>query len=106
MEVTQFFRDKEAFEILKNAVIPNLFDHASAEDGLRIWVPGCATGEEAYSLAMLFHDFATTHKRNVDVKIFATDVHRSSLEFAGAGAYREASVVDVPRPYLGSLFRS
>jgi two-component system, chemotaxis family, CheB/CheR fusion protein len=104
VEVTQFFRDKEAFEVLKNEVIPKLFEQASAEDGLRIWAPGCATGEEAYSLAILFHDYADKQKRNVDIKIFATDVHRTSLEFAGAGIYRETSVANLPRPYLDRYF--
>ncbi len=104
VEVTQFFRDKEAFELLKTEVVPKLFEQASVEDGLRIWAPGCATGEEAYSLAMLFHDYASQHKRNLDVKIFATDVHRTSLEIAGAGAFREASVDDVPRAFLDRYF--
>lgn len=104
VEVTQFFRDKDAFDFLKNDVIPKLFEQASPDDGLRIWVPGCATGEEAYSLAMLFHEYAQAHKRNIDVKIFATDVHRSSLEAASAGIYREASVADMPRAYLERYF--
>lgn len=104
VEVTQFFRDKNAFDIIKNDVIPKLFEQASPDDGIRIWVPGCATGEEAYSLAMLFHEFAQEHKRNIDVKIFATDVHRTSLEAAGAGVYREASVLDMPRHYLERYF--
>lgn len=104
VEVTQFFRDKNAFDIIRNEVIPKLFEQASPDDGIRIWTPGCATGEEAYSLAMLFHEFAQQHKRNIDVKIFATDVHRTSLEAASAGIYREASVLDMPRPYLERYF--
>jgi two-component system CheB/CheR fusion protein len=104
VEVTQFFRDKEAFDILKSEVIPKLFEQASAEDGLRVWAPGCATGEEAYSLAMLFHEHAEACKRNFDIKIFATDVHRTSLEIASAGAYREASVAELPRSYLERYF--
>ncbi len=103
VEVTQFFRDKDAFDVLKNDVIPKLFEEAS-DDGLRVWVPGCATGEEAYSLAMLFHEYAQTHRCNIDVKIFATDVHRTSLEIAGAGVYRESSVADMPRSYLERYF--
>ncbi|MBI2803805.1 MAG: PAS domain-containing protein [Planctomycetes bacterium] len=104
VEVTQFFRDKDAFDVIKREVIPKLFEQASPDDGLRIWVPGCATGEEAYSLAILFHEFAQTHKQNIDVKIFATDVHRSSLEAASAGVYRESSVADMPREYLERYF--
>lgn len=104
VEVTQFFRDKEAFDVLKSEVIPRLFEQVSPHDGLRVWVPGCATGEEAYSLAMLFHEYAQAHQCNTDVKIFATDVHRTSLEIAGAGVYREASVLDMPRTYLDRYF--
>jgi two-component system CheB/CheR fusion protein len=104
VEVTQFFRDKNAFDVIKNEVIPKLFEQASPDDGIRIWVPGCATGEEAYSLAMLFHEFAQEQKRNIDVKIFATDVHRTSLEGASAGVYRESSVLDMPRSYLDRYF--
>jgi two-component system, chemotaxis family, CheB/CheR fusion protein len=104
VEVTQFFRDKDAFQILRSEVIPKLCEQASTEDGLRVWVPGCATGEEAYSLAMLFHEHLEASKRNLDIKIFATDVHRTSLEIAGAGAFREASVAELPRAYLDRYF--
>jgi two-component system CheB/CheR fusion protein len=104
VEVTQFFRDKDAFEVLRKDVISRLFEQANSEDGLRVWVPGCATGEEAYSLAMLFHEYARLHKRDLDIKIFATDVHRTSLEIAGAGVYEEASVADMPRSYLERYF--
>ena len=106
VEVTQFFRDKEAFDVLKNEVIPRLFDHdqAMADEGLRIWTPGCATGEEAYSLAMLFHEYAESHHRKIDIKIFATDVHRTSLEIASAGLFPETSVAEMPRNYLERYF--
>ena len=103
VEVTQFFRDKKAFELIKTEVIPKLVEQAS-EDGIRVWVPGCATGEEAYTLAMLFHEYAETNKRALDLKIFATDVHRNSLDIAGAGAYRESSVADLPKHYLDRYF--
>lgn len=103
VEVTQFFRDKEAFDALRNEVIPKLYEQAT-DDGLRIWVPGCATGEEPYSMAMLFHEYAHKHQCNIDVKIFATDVHRTSLEIAGAGLYSESSVADMPRAYVERYF--
>lgn len=104
VEVTQFFRDMQAFDVLKSEVIPKLFEQASPDEGLRIWVPGCATGEEPYSLAMLFHQYAQAHARNIDIKIFATDVHRTSLEIAGAGLFRESSVAELPRAYLEQYF--
>ena len=58
ISVTTFFRDPEAFGVLAQKVIPNIYDTGASEDALRIWVPGCATGEEAYSIAMLFAEEA------------------------------------------------
>jgi two-component system CheB/CheR fusion protein len=87
--VTQFFRDPEAFERLESEVIPELIDKLPPDDELRVWVAGCATGEEAYSLAMLFSEAFTARNRPVKLKLLATDVHQVSLEHAGAGIYGE-----------------
>jgi two-component system CheB/CheR fusion protein len=90
--VTRFFRDDEAFEALEHRIIPELVEWASAEDQIRVWVPGCATGQEAYSIAMLLHErFAVRHKP-VNLKILATDVHKSSLEAAGTGIFSEEQI--------------
>ncbi|MEO1529797.1 MAG: chemotaxis protein CheB [Planctomycetota bacterium] len=98
VEVTQFFRDPQAFDRLRSEVVPAIFDHPerNPEDEIRIWVAGCATGEEAYSIAILFHEEAT--RRNVlpYIKVFATDVHRSSLEIASAGVYPSDAIESVP----------
>ncbi len=103
VEVTQFFRDREAFEILRREVIPLLCDQT--KDGeLRVWVPGCATGEEAYSLAMLFHEQTRSRPHAIDVKIFATDVHRASLEVASTGIYGEQSVSELPDDFQTRYF--
>jgi two-component system CheB/CheR fusion protein len=83
--VTQFFRDTNAFEVLQTEVIPKLVEQTPPEQEIRAWVAGCATGEEAYSIAMLFHEEMTRRNRPVHLKIIATDVHGSSLEFASAG---------------------
>jgi two-component system CheB/CheR fusion protein len=85
--VTQFFRDPEAFERLEREVIPELIDKLPADEELRVWVAGCATGEEAYSLAMLFSEAFAARNRQVRLKMLATDVHQASLEHAGAGIY-------------------
>ncbi|HEY0481764.1 MAG TPA: chemotaxis protein CheB [Kofleriaceae bacterium] len=85
--VTQFFRDPEAFERLEQEVIPALLDKLPADEELRVWVAGCATGEEAYSLAMLFWEGFAARNRPVRLKMLATDVHQTSLEHAGAGIY-------------------
>ena len=101
--VTQFFRDREAFELLDQAVVGPLIDQAS-DDGLRIWVAACATGEESYSLAMLLREAARRKKANIDIKVFATDVHQRSLDRAGAGVFSEASVADIGPNWLSRYF--
>ncbi|MDB6030895.1 MAG: Chemotaxis protein methyltransferase CheR [Verrucomicrobiales bacterium] len=87
--VTQFFRDPEAFESLQRQVIPALFTNKGPEPHLRIWVPGCASGEEAYSLAILLAEHATAQGIAPKVQIFATDLDLQSLEFARKGRYSE-----------------
>lgn len=89
--VTQFFRDAEAFERLERLFLPRLLDRRP-EDEIRIWLAGCATGEEAYSVAILLHEFLTEKKRPIHVKMFATDVHRHSLDFASTGLYSGKSL--------------
>jgi two-component system CheB/CheR fusion protein len=78
--VTRFFRDRECFEQLEHEHISRLIKNTATGEPLRIWVAGCATGEEAYSLAILLHQQLERHKLRPDVKIFATDVHQASLE--------------------------
>ncbi|NTW48300.1 MAG: PAS domain-containing protein [Chlorobiales bacterium] len=92
--VTKFFRDPEAYEKLGEKVIPEIIRRAQAQrdDEIRVWVCGCATGEEAYSLAILFNEVAEKLKSRIKVKIFATDVHRTSLDFASDGIYEEAGL--------------
>ncbi|HVJ28622.1 MAG TPA: chemotaxis protein CheB [Vicinamibacterales bacterium] len=85
--VTRFFRDDEAFEALEHRIIPELVERTDTEEQIRVWVPGCATGQEAYSIAMLLHERLSARKRPVKLKILATDVHKASLEVASAGLY-------------------
>jgi two-component system CheB/CheR fusion protein len=102
--VTRFFRDPDLFERLKAEVIPELLAKVSPDDEIRAWVAGCATGEEAYSLAILFHEALVAANRLVNIKIFATDVHRASLEFASAGLYDEAALTEVSPERLDRYF--
>jgi two-component system CheB/CheR fusion protein len=97
--VTQFFRDPEAFERLEHEVIPSLLERLPADEELRVWIAGCATGEEAYSLAMLFCEAFAARDRPLRLKILATDVHQASLEHAGTGVYGDEQLrfVDVRR---------
>jgi len=87
--VTAFFRDKEAFEALERDVIPQLFAKKGAADAIRVWVPGCATGEEAYSIAMLLIERAPKGERP-QLQIFASDIDERSLEIARTGRFPAA----------------
>jgi len=81
--VTNFFRDPEAFEVLKKKVIPQILKGKPDDDtSVRIWVPGCSTGEEAYSLAILFQEFMEQTKQDMRVQIFATDIDSRAVEMA------------------------
>jgi two-component system CheB/CheR fusion protein len=85
--VTRFFRDSPAFEVLEAQIIPNLLAEASATNSLRIWVPGCSSGEEAYSIAMLFKEKMNLFKQHVNVQIFATDISSQAIAAARYGHY-------------------
>lgn len=102
--VTQFFRDPEAFKALQEQALPQLLTPAALEDGLRVWVAGCGTGEEAYSLAILLHEAIGESRGLANCLIFATDVHRESLEFAAHGLYAEPSVTGVAPALLDRYF--
>ncbi|MCC7420260.1 MAG: response regulator [Planctomycetaceae bacterium] len=101
--VTRFFRDVEAYEVLEREVIPELVRKASDEE-IRIWVAGCATGEEAYSLAILVHEALEKARKPIKFKIFESDVHRSSLDIASLGVYREEALADVAPERLKRYF--
>ncbi|MBI1205811.1 MAG: PAS domain-containing protein [Azospirillum sp.] len=102
--VTNFFRDAEAFECLETTVVPQLIDKTSNEQGIRVWVPGCATGEEAYSIAMLLHEQAVRMNKPLNIKVFASDVHPESLEAASAGYFPADSVSGVSSERLERYF--
>jgi two-component system CheB/CheR fusion protein len=102
--VTEFFRDTEAFDRLEKDVIPQLLERVSPRDELRIWVAGCGTGEEAYSIAILLDEALARRSHASNAKVFATDVHRASLEFASAGVYEPSSVARVSSDRLGRYF--
>jgi two-component system CheB/CheR fusion protein len=87
--VTNFFRDAEAFEMLERKVIPQLFEGKGFDDQVRVWVPGCSTGEEAYSIAILLRERAAGMEEAPHVQIFATDIDASSLETARQAWYPE-----------------
>lgn len=102
--VTNFFRDAEAFEALAESVLPNIFAQKGPTDQVRIWVPGCATGEEAYSLAMLLLEHTDGMKEPPDLQVFATDVEEDALQFGRKGLYPETIEADVPQDRLDRFF--
>ena len=87
IRVTSFFRDKETFEVLENRVIPQLFAGKTADAAVRVWVPGCATGEEAYSLAILLREHMDKIEGGPKVQVLATDIDDSSIVAARLGRY-------------------
>jgi two-component system CheB/CheR fusion protein len=88
--VTQFFRDAKAFEILERDIIPKLLQDKGPDDQVRVWVPGCATGEEAYSIAILLRERMIGTDAAPKVQIFATDIDDHALAIARAGLYPAA----------------
>jgi two-component system CheB/CheR fusion protein len=87
IRVTSFFRDKEAFEALERKVIPRLFTGKEADGRVRVWVPGCATGEEAYSLAILLREHMDSLSATPKVQVFATDIDDAAISTARLGRY-------------------
>src|SRR5205085_9627036 len=102
--VTRFFRDEQPFELLERTVLPELLDRSPASEEFRVWVAGCATGEEAYSIAILLQELLARRDDHRRVKILATDVHRGSLELASRGLYDEDRVAHIEPRYLERWF--
>jgi two-component system CheB/CheR fusion protein len=104
ISVTSFFRDPEMFEVLETEVLPKLFDARETDTPVRVWVPGCATGEEAYSIAMLLIERIAATGKACPVQIFATDVDEAALEVGRRGIYPEALLSDLSRKRLERFF--
>lgn len=90
INVTSFFRDAEAFKLLEDKIIPQIFEGKSASDAVRVWVPGCATGEEVFSIGMLMRERIDKLSAPPRVQIFATDIIEPALAVARAARYPEA----------------
>ena len=105
VEVTKFFRDPEAFQKLRDVIIPEMLSSLDPQEEVRAWVCGCATGEEAYSIAMLLdHCISQSPNPKRPFKVFATDVHRKSLEAASNGFYPNASLESVATEFRDKYF--
>ncbi|SMG39058.1 two-component system, chemotaxis family, CheB/CheR fusion protein [Marivirga sericea] len=97
--VTRFFRDGETFEVLMDQVIPKLVEQNSETKNIRVWVPACSSGEEAYSIAILIKDYLKKNSLQYDVKIFATDLDVDAIKVASNQIFPE-SISNEINPYL------
>ena len=104
ISVTNFFRDREVFDAVVHDVIPKLFAGKTSSDQVRIWVAGCATGEEAYSLAMLLCEHAGQLRDPPHIQVFATDIDEEALARARTGRYPRTIAVDVSPERLQGFF--
>ncbi|GAB4254844.1 MAG: hypothetical protein Kow0065_02370 [Methylomicrobium sp.] len=102
--VTRFFRDAEAFTILRNTVVPQMLSDIPPEEEVRIWICGCSTGEEAYSIAILFLEAFKHLNRSPQLKILATDLHQESLQTAAEGIYAQDRFADMPTELRDAYF--
>ncbi|MGI8740246.1 MAG: CheR family methyltransferase [Gammaproteobacteria bacterium] len=103
--VTQFMRDDEVFEALESKVVPELCAHKSAGENVRVWVPGCASGEEAYSLAILFLREIGRGDHDLSPQVFATDIDSKALDAARAAIYPESITAHLTGEQLEHYFR-
>ena len=102
--VTSFFRDRESFECLKRVVFPRLIQGRPAGETLRVWVAGCATGEEAFSIAILLQEFLSETGTAFPVQIFASDLNAAAIERARTGRFPEKIAADLTPQRLNRCF--
>jgi two-component system CheB/CheR fusion protein len=105
ISVTGFFRDTESFDFIENQIVPAIIADLAPQQELRMWVTGCATGEEAYSMAMLVHEQLGERISEHVVKIFATDIDSAALSKAGKGLYKPNIVNKVSQKRLDRFFQ-
>ncbi len=105
INVTKFFRDPEAFKRLQSDIIPAIFSNKGPEDKIKVWIVACSTGEEAYTVAILFLEYMRKLEDSFpNVKFFATDIDAGALEIASRGIFGLGIAEDVPQPLLSRYF--
>jgi two-component system CheB/CheR fusion protein len=104
ISVTNFFRDPDAFSAIKKQVSSYLLQTRAADAVFRVWVAGCATGEEAYSIAMLFSELMEEENRFFNVQVFASDIDAAAIDYARLGLYPASIAADVSRERLSKFF--
>ena len=105
ISVTTFFRDRAAFELLAHDVIPQLFEGKEAAGSIRVWVPGCATGEEAYTIGMLLLEEATRRELRPEIQVFGSDLDSAALAIAREGRFPASIEADVSEERLRRFFQ-
>jgi len=104
ISVTHFFRDREAYDALRDEVLPLIFKDRPDGDPIRVWSAGCATGEEAYSIAMLLQEASLKTQEAVPFQVFATDIDERAIAIARTGLYPEAVVADLDSARMRQFF--
>ena len=104
INVTSFFRDPESFEALKKDLLPRLLAHIPEPSAFRVWVVGCATGEEAYSVAILLREYLEETKQDFKVQIYSTDIDEDAIAIARSGSYPANIAMDVSEERLQRFF--
>lgn len=102
--VTKFFRDRAAFDILRDDVLTELINNKQDGEVLKVWVAACSTGEEAYTIAIIVDDLLQRMGRSLEVKIFATDIDLDAIEFASKGTYPSLSIAEIETPLANRYF--
>ena len=104
INVTNFFRDPEVFTTLRKKVYPEITKKISVSDPVRIWIPGCSTGEEVYSIAISLLEYLEMKSLNFNIQIFATDISEPAIEKARVGYYPASATKDLPQELLRKYF--
>ncbi|MEL7163675.1 MAG: chemotaxis protein CheB, partial [Bacteroidota bacterium] len=104
--VTRFFRDPPAYELLREQLAPQLAERARQGTPLRVWVPACSTGEEAYSIAMVLDEYLSTHHPQLEFKVLASDLDPKAVQIASEAFYPDNVAADVPTTYLEKYLMS
>jgi len=104
IHVTGFFREPDTFRTLKKTILPRIFRHKEPGEPLRIWVAGCSTGEEVYSIAITVAEYLQNQTGSVPIQIFATDVSETALEKARAGIFSESAMSGISRERMRQFF--
>jgi two-component system, chemotaxis family, CheB/CheR fusion protein len=102
--VTRFFRDEAAFDDVRLKVIPEITKNKLSSDPIKVWIAGCSTGEEVYSLGILMKEHLDRLNLNLDVKLFGSDINKDAIEFASKGCYSQAIASQIPPDLLEKYF--